>query len=175
MEERKRGGICESWWFWAILILIVSWAIGYTIHQNKNSSITNISSNDISNNTTNASSNNTNSEITVKPNTSAKIDEISQKAKIEAQNMNQTIKNEAINFIKENKSNLFKDNETMEKAMYYGYLLEYAFEKSNKDLAKLGQDVYQAIKYVYREVETIEDNATQENLRQIEKDLKKIN
>ena len=89
--------------------------------------------------------------------------------------INEYIKNEAISSIKNNKENFYKDTETMEKAIYYGYLLEYAFEGSDKNLAKLGQDVYQAIKYVYRGVENIEDEATQENLRQIEEDLEKIN
>lgn len=106
--------------------------------------------------------------------TSAKVDEIAMKAKNDANSITNELKENAIAFIKNNKANFYKDNETMEQSMYYGYLLEYAYENSDKDLAKLGQDVYQAIKYVYRGIETVEDNATQENLRQIEEDLQEL-
>lgn len=112
---------------------------------------------------------------TTEKGTSAKVDEIAKQAKVDANNINNSTKEEAIIFIKNNKNNFYKDIETMEKAMYYGYLLEYAFENTDKNLAKLGQDVYQAIKYVYRGAESVEDEATQENLRQIEKDLQTIN
>ena len=107
----------------------------------------------------------------VEAGTSAKVDEIAKKAKNDANSITNELKESAISFIRDNKENFYKDNETMEQAMYYGYLLEYAYENSDTNLAKLGQDVYQAIKYVYRGVETVEDEATQENLRQIEEDL----
>lgn len=106
--------------------------------------------------------------------TSAKVDEIAMKAKNDANSITNELKENAIAFIKNSKENFYKDNETMEQAMYYGYLLEYAYENSDTDLAKLGQDIYQAIKYVYRGIETVEDNATQENLRQIEEDLQEL-
>ena len=40
--------------------------------------------------------------------------------------------------------------------------------------SELGTDLCQAIKYVYRNAETVLDDATQENLQQIDKDLENI-
>ena len=81
---------------------------------------------------------------------------------------------EAINFIKENYPNYFESNEVMEKTMYYGYLLEYGYKNKNNNYADLGMDAYQVVKYVYRGAEKVEDISTQENLKQIAKDLDKI-
>lgn len=164
-EEVKKP-IYKKWWFWLIIVIIII-AIAGTSGEN--------------NTTTNANTVNETQEEQIKSTenkietgTSAKIDEIAIQAKEDADNMTETIKNEAVSFIQDNREDFYKDNETMEQAMYYGYLLEYAFEDSDKDLAKLGQDVYQSIKYVYRGAESVEDEATQENLRQIEKDLQAI-
>lgn len=115
-----------------------------------------------------------NTTIEAQPNTSQKVDEIAKKAKEDAENITSEKQKEALQHIKNNKSNFFKNNEVMEQSMYYGYLLEYAYKNSDKNYAKLGQDVYQAIKYVYRGIEKVEDSSTQENLQQIEKDLKQI-
>ena len=130
----------------------------------------------ITNEISNISSDNNTTETTeLEKGTSAKVDEIALQAKQDADSMNELIKNEAVSFIKNNRKNFYKDSETMEQAMYYGYLLEYAFRDSDKDLARLGQDVYQAVKYVYRGVENVEQESTQENLKQIEEDLQRIN
>lgn len=115
-----------------------------------------------------------NTTIEAQQNTSQKVDEIAKRAKKDAENITPEKQKEALQYIKNNKSNFFKSNEVMEQSMYYGYLLEYAYKNSDKSYAKLGQDVYQAIKYVYRGIEKVEDSATQENLQQIEKDLKQI-
>lgn len=58
--------------------------------------------------------------------------------------------------------------------MYYGYLLEYGYKDTNKAYAELGMDAYQVVKYVYRGAEKVEDISTQENLKQIVKDLANI-
>lgn len=111
---------------------------------------------------------------TSKPNTSARVDEISRQAKNDAKNIDVEKTIEAINFIKENYPNYFESNEVMEKTMYYGYLLEYGYKDKNNDYADLGMDAYQVVKYVYRGAEKVEDISTQENLKQIAKDLDKI-
>ena len=59
----------------------------------------------------------------------------------------------------------------MEDAIYYGALLEYS---CNDNLKELGMDTVQAVKYVYRNVEKIEDISTQENLKQITKNLNSL-
>ena len=107
-------------------------------------------------------------------NTSAKVDEIARQAKADAQSVDEAKTNEAIAYIRNNYPNYFVDNETMEKTMYYGYLLEYAYKDTNITYAELGMDAYQAVKYVYRNVESVEDNATQENLKQISEGLSNI-
>ena len=73
-----------------------------------------------------------------------------------------------------NYPNYFESNEVMEKTMYYGYLLEYGYKNKNNNYADLGMDAYQVVKYVYRGAEKVEDISTQENLKQIAKDLDKI-
>ena len=84
----------------------------------------------------------------------------------------------AIDFIRNTYPNFYTDNATMEKAMYYGYLLEYRHQEDSTDyyqnITKLGMDTEQAVKYVYRGVEAVDDDATQENLKQISESLAEI-
>lgn len=81
---------------------------------------------------------------------------------------------EAISAIRDNHPQYYNGPEQMELYMYYGYLLDFAFDDSDPR-SELGMDTYQAIKYVYRGSETVLDSATKANLDQIEKDLQKIN
>lgn len=111
-------------------------------------------------------------ETIPEPNTSAMVDYIVTKAKTDSETITEEQKQEAVNFIKDNFENYFKDNDTMEKTMYYGALLEYGCEKDS-DLSNLGMDAKQVVKYVYRGAEKPEDEATQANLRQIKKSLEK--
>ena len=108
---------------------------------------------------------------TSKPNTSARVDEIARQAKADAKNIDTEKTIDAVKYIKENYPNYFTNNEVMEKTMYYGYLLEYGYKDTNKAYAELGMDAYQVVKYVYRGAEKVEDISTQENLKQIVKDL----
>lgn len=64
----------------------------------------------------------------------------------------------------------------MERAISYGYWLEYAYQNDEaaRDYAELGMDLEQAVKYVYRGAESVEDDATQENLSQIRESLEAI-
>lgn len=112
--------------------------------------------------------------VTPEPNTSEELDAITMKAKKDAEgHLDLSTCKEALNFLKDNYPNYFTDNETMEKVMYYGAFLEYSFEGKgiNDVCATLGQDALQAVKYVYRGVDSIEDDATQENLKQVAKSL----
>lgn len=105
------------------------------------------------------------------PNTSARVDEIARQAKNDALYIDDSITLEAINYIKDNYPNYFTNNDVMEQTMYYGYLLEYAYNNTNDLYAELGMDTYQAVKYVYRGAESINDTSTRSNLEQIAKSL----
>lgn len=110
-------------------------------------------------------------------NTSAMVDYIASEAKKSAnQSASKEKRDEALDFISSNYPNYFTNNEIMEKSMYYGYYLEYAYSKngSSNTYANLGMDVYQAVKYVYRNTETIEDTHVQENLLQIKESLSSL-
>lgn len=113
----------------------------------------------------------------VKPNTSEMVDKIAIQAKEDSIIIDDAKVQEAIDFIKDNYSDYFKDNETMEKTMYYGYLLDYAFkdDADKKAYSELGTDAYQVVKYVYRGAETKDDDSVKSNLEQIQKDLDALN
>lgn len=63
--------------------------------------------------------------------------------------------------------------EIMEQAIYNGALVEYYYTGRDDVRADVGVDTVQAVKYVYRGVETALDDATQENIRQIEEGIEK--
>lgn len=111
-------------------------------------------------------------------NTSAKVDALALAAKhdVEENGVSDEKRDEAVAFIVEHYPDFYADNETMEQAISYGYWLEYAYEsdESARDYAELGMDLEQAVKYVYRGAESVEDDATQENLSQIRESLEAI-
>lgn len=111
-------------------------------------------------------------------NTSAKVDALALVAKhdVEENGVSDEKRDEAVAFIVEHYPDFYADNETMEQAISYGYWLEYAYEsdESARDYAELGMDLEQAVKYVYRGAESVEDDATQENLSQIRESLEAI-
>lgn len=96
---------------------------------------------------------------------SARVDAIAAFAKNAAEQKNEDIGNEAVVFIANNHPNYFGSDEMMEKVMLCGFYLEHM--DFGDRVTQLGQDAAQAVKYVYRGVETVEDAATQENLDQI--------
>ena len=107
-------------------------------------------------------------------NSSAMVDYLASEAQKSAnQSATEEKRDEAINFIYENYPDYYVDNETMEKSIYYGFYLEYAYgENEGKNYyVDLGMDTEQAVKYVYRGAESVEDSATQENLSQIAESL----
>lgn len=111
------------------------------------------------------------------PNTSAKVDALAREAKRSvADGVTDEMRDEAIAFIVEYYPDFYRDNNIMEKAMSYGFWLEYAYKenKAARNYCNLGMDVEQAVKYVYRGAEKPEDEATVENLRQIKESLEAI-
>lgn len=101
-------------------------------------------------------------------NTTAMVDYIAAEAQKSAnQAATDEKRDEAIDFIASAYPEYFSDNDTMEHALYYGYYLEFAYDINESQYAELGMDVEQAVKYVYRGTETVEDKHVQENLRQI--------
>ena len=120
------------------------------------------------------------SESSTEPaaNSSAKVDSLAFAAKEDVQEngVSDEQRDEAVAFIVEHYPDFYTDNETMEQAISYGYWLEYAYQDNDsaRDYAELGMDLEQAVKYVYRGAEKVEDTATQENLDQIRESLEAI-
>lgn len=107
-------------------------------------------------------------ETVPEANTSAMVDYIAAEAQKSAnQAATDEKRDEAIDSIASAYPEYFSDNDTMEHALYYGYYLEFAYDINESQYAELGMDVEQAVKYVYRGTETVEDKHVQENLRQI--------
>lgn len=110
------------------------------------------------------------------PNTSAMVDSIARQAKADAENASDADLEKAYDYIKANYKDCFGDDETMEQMMYNGWLLEYTYDgnESMRDYYNLGMDAEQLVKYVYRGAETKDDQSTQENIKQIEESIQKI-
>lgn len=118
------------------------------------------------------------------PNTTKMVENIVKKARYDAsQGISEEQRNEAVEYIYKNYDNYFESNEIMENVMYYGSLLEYAYTEDAKNSSpdslesiycNLGMDANQCVKYVYRNVEDVSDQATQSNLSQIKKALEKL-
>ena len=113
----------------------------------------------------------------VEPNTSAMVDALAKVAKAAvADGITDTQRDEAMNFIVSNYPNFYENNEIMEQAMTYGYMLDYGYT-GNEDArvyADLGVDLVQAVKYVYRGAEAADDEATLINLEQVKESLQKL-
>lgn len=112
-------------------------------------------------------------EFTAEQKTSEMVDQIGFTAKGYAANLTDEDADKIIEAIKDADHKFYNGPEEMEKYMWYGYLLDYKYDDSDARSA-LGTDLVQAIKYVYRGVENVTDDATIENLRQIDKDLDNI-
>ena len=161
----------KKWWFWAIVvIMLLPIADGDDADSTTPSDTTvvetTIAPQIISPETLDDAFEHMLAEIdTIEEASSARVDEIARIAKADAVGITDDLGNEACVFIIEHFPDFYTDNEMMEKIIYCGYLLEYGYEGG--DVAKLGQDTYQAVKYVYRGAETVDSEATQENLRKI--------
>ena len=158
MAEQTKKAWYKKWWVWVIIAVIVFASIPAILPANTEYPIRD------------------NGSMPDK-NTSAMVDYIASQAKEDAKQFNANHKKSALHFINENREDFFKDNETMETGIYYGFLLEYAYENDtlNKAYYQCGMDLEQAIKYVYRGAESKDSESVLENLRQVDKSLEEIN
>lgn len=106
-------------------------------------------------------------------NTSGAVDAICRMAKNDSKAITEDQTKEALAFIAENHPKYYRDNATMEKTMYYGALLDYAF-KDDDPRSRVGYNAVKAIKYVYRGAEKASDESTKNALNKIKKELTKI-
>lgn len=107
----------------------------------------------------------------IERNSSSAVDAITLLASNDAKGITKELKKEALLFLRNNYPYYYKDAISMEKTMYYGNLLNRAFKD---DQGRLGWAALKAVKYVYRGHEKISDEATQINLRKVEKALNKL-
>jgi hypothetical protein len=114
-------------------------------------------------------------ETTVaEPNTTSKVDQIIATAKADASGANgASIAEGAFAWIVTTVPEWYDGNEIMEQAIYSGAIVEYYYSGRDEVRSAIGEDVVQSVKYVYRGVETVLDDATQENIRQIKKGIEK--
>lgn len=81
----------------------------------------------------------------------------------------------AINFINDNYPDYFSDNDSMEKTIYYGSLIEYKNKGIDEDMQALGFYAATSVKYVYRNIDTIDADDTKYHLGRLKNKLDKIN
>jgi len=81
----------------------------------------------------------------------------------------------AVNFINDNYPDYFSDNDSMEKTIYYGSLIEYKNKDIDEDMQALGFYAVTSVKYVYRNIDTIDADDTKYHLGQLKNKLDKIN
>ena len=105
--------------------------------------------------------------------TTAVVDKLASIAKNDALSLNEDDVKQIIDIIRKHFPDYYDDEKYMELYIYYGYLLDYVFDDSDPR-SSLGTNLVQAIKYVYSEAESIDDDHTQENLKQIQKNLENI-
>lgn len=119
-------------------------------------------------------------------NNSGAIDEITKKAKADLKEDNKEERNQVINdglyFIRENIDNITKNNETMEKAMYYGYYIYRFIETSSntfdysqlttieKAVYDVGYNTFTYVEYPYRN----SDNGIESKIDDVKEALRKI-
>lgn len=112
-------------------------------------------------------------DFTAEKNSSEMVDQIARTAKSNIDKFSDANADDIIEIIRKTDHRYYANADDMEKFMWYGFLLDYKYDDSDPR-SELGTDLTQAIKYVYRFIETTYDDATQENLRQIDKDLARI-
>lgn len=106
-------------------------------------------------------------------NTSGAVDAITLMAKKDAKTAKESQIKEALDFIADNYLHCHRDNMTMEKTIYYGALLDAAFQ-DNDARSRVGWNAVKAVKYVYRGAEKPSDSAPQNALNKVAKELARI-
>lgn len=120
-------------------------------------------------------------EVSPEANTTKMVDKLIRDGKTAAKEASKDDVAIALEYIKTHINNLFESNDVMEQTIYYGSLLEYYYAIDNDPYkgfvsieGEIGMDAVQAVKYVYRNVESPEDTATIENINQINENLEKL-
>lgn len=122
--------------------------------------------------------------------TTARADEIQLKGINDAKNITKDdaaiVWDQGIQYLKEHSSNFFESTEIMEQSLYYGssickYIEENAAADNASQLPDSTRAAYdgaqhsvQAIKYVYRGSQSIEDEVTQFDLKEAQENLAKF-
>lgn len=110
------------------------------------------------------------------PNTSAMVDYIAKQAKADAVGATDAELEDAYQYICDTYTDCFGSNDVMEKMMYSGWLLEYAYQDNNdmRLYAEIGMDAEQLVKGVYRGAEEPTDDGPVSNMDQISKAISEI-
>ena len=175
-RAEQQGAKSKKWWIVGavVVLLIIGAAMG---GNNRGQTPDPAGSQQTEQQDTEPSSEHTAEPVEPEANTSAKVDALAREAKaVVAEGVTDGKRDEAVGFIVEHYPDYYTDNATMEQAMAYGFWLEYAYtgNEAARDYAELGIDVTQSVKYVYRGAEKVEDDATQENLRQVKERLETL-
>ncbi len=93
-------------------------------------------------------------------NTSEYADYLYFKARKDAKTATDTELQAALDWLKDNQDSYFDNNEQMELTMYYGSLLKHKNKATDNQYEKIGDIAFKTVKYVYRDVETEQDEAT---------------
>ena len=111
----------------------------------------------------------------IQANTREKVMEIEENAKEEAKYASDDSIRMAVNYIRYDSQNFFKNNKVMEEALYYGYYLQYACQSDpEKEIfSDLGKGACLSIAYVYR-VDNENSTFTQTNLDKVKATLEMI-
>ena len=120
--------------------------------------------------------------------TTARVDEIGFKAYDDVKNIEnaEPLLDECIKYLKDHVNNFYENNEVMEKSMYYGSFIYNYIEKNagvdnvselpndTRNIYEAGYNTQKAIKYVYRGVDKIDDESTQNALEKVKTALNNI-
>lgn len=163
-----------------LLVIIIIGSISFTSNDNTSSNKKNSSS--TLKETENSYSTNKVKESELEANSNEKLNYLVKKGQSKAKNANIKEADEALSYIKNNIDNPFSNNSIMENLIYYGTVLEYYYANNDSSFngfsdirGKIGMNTVQAIKYVYRNIETPTNDATISNINKVKEDLLKIN
>lgn len=105
------------------------------------------------------------------PNTSDAVDYIIRKAREDAKTADEGMLEDARAFLIKQNPEYYTDNETMEKSLYYGALVKYAYDIEDPALSTVGDDVLLAVRYVYRREKAADSEETKKALTRLSEDI----
>lgn len=159
-SERRKTKSKKPWIIGAVVVLLLIVVAGSDKDKTPEASTPTIEPTTISDNQT------------PEPGTSAMVDQIILTAKVDASGSEGEAKaTAAYEWIVQTVPQWYEGSEIMEQAIYNGAIVEYYYTGKDDIRAAVGTDTVQSVKYVYRGVETVLDDSTQENIRQIKKGI----